>query len=137
MEQTEWQSTQQLNDGKVVGHRPWSRRLRDIPNCDGLKSELCPGYSPTRQELEQLVRYWQWELIDLAFYCFTDDRGGSTELEIAKLCVSKIDALELVLGKESVAEIRDECAEDFRRFVGTEAWEVYLNQIRKAVNEQA
>ncbi|MBI3464958.1 MAG: hypothetical protein HY000_18165 [Planctomycetes bacterium] len=114
-----------------VGERPWSRRILDLPSWSGPQAQPCPSYTPTRQELEQLARYWFWELNDVDFYCYTVNQSGSTELRIARLCDDRLWQLQQVLGKETIDRIGAECKEDYERFVGPEDWQEFRSPTRK------
>jgi len=98
----------------------------DIVN--GSEAREVGGFIPTRAELVELAKYWEYTFLSRAYVVFSTDQIGSTDLRLApfaKRRVTRIIDLVGIDGAEAVQQVRDE----FASRVGARAWKRFCRYL--------
>jgi hypothetical protein len=96
-----------------------------IDEVNGPASDECPGFHPSRHELEVLAKYWFDRRLSVVTRCWLHDQYGSDYIRIPHYADRRLDRIENILGEEQFSALVQEVKEKHRRALGDEAWEAF------------
>lgn len=103
-------------NGLVVGY---------VDRVNGRGAEEINGFTPTRNELIELVKYWYGVLLDNRYFSFLYAQSGSREIRENPYAQRRIDRLAEALGHEDVDKAIAETEAEFSENLNPEHWEIF------------
>lgn len=86
-----------------------------------------PDFVPTRNELLQLVKYWERVTLEIEYFWFLYQQTGSTDIRMRPFALRRINRIADVLGEEAVKQAIEEVYEEFRKREDPRLWDIFLN----------
>ena len=88
-----------------------------VDEVNGEGAEEIAGFTPTRRELIQLVKYWYGRYLDKDWFWFVSGQTGSTEIRLQPFAMRRIDRAEAVIGEKAVHKAIKEVRDEFKATV--------------------
>ena len=85
------------------------------------------GFTPIRQELIQIVKYWTEEALDLDFFMFIHDQVESHWLRESSFARHRIWRVAKILGEDEVRKAIDEVFTKFGKDLDKRTWDIFLH----------
>ncbi len=103
-----------------------------VDEVNGPGAEEIQGFTPTRHELIQLVKFWAEEKIDLEYFYFLYAQTGSTEIRLGPFASSN-NHLVQILGEDEVNRVIDEVHAKFKRErnISDREWDIFRNALQR------
>ena len=105
-------------NGLVIGY---------VDRVNGRGAEEIEGFTPTRDELIQLVKYWYEVLLDNRYFYFLYGQTGSQEIRENSFAQARIARLETALGRKDIDKAIAEMEAEFSKNLNPEHWEIFLH----------
>jgi hypothetical protein len=101
--------------------------------------ECANGYAPSREELNQLVKYWAEQIVELEYGYFLTDQFSRSDSGLELHAWSRIRRAAILLGEEEVGRIVSEVRTSYGEKQDKELWEIFTRgtpEQRHAVSEE-
>ncbi len=123
-------------------------RIGYVDEVNGEGAEEIAGFTPTRRELIQLVKYWYGRYLDKDWFWFVSGQTGSTEIRLQPFAMRRIDRAEALIGEKAVNKAIKEVRDEFKATVNARYWDIFengdskqweavQNEVWQQVNEEA
>ena len=106
------------NERFVVGY---------VEEVNGAGAEEIVGYTPTRHELIQLVKYWHGRLLDLQWFVFLYGQTGSDWIRLQNFAERRIGRAATAIGEGAVNQAIKEVRDEFKAKVDARLWDIFEN----------
>ena len=99
-----------------------------VPEIHGPGGESFSQFVPTRNELLELLRHYEREQHELAWWWFVQDSQSSSEIHMADHVLDRLDELRSLLGHEDATRVWEEMQQEFEEETDPEAWEAFRSR---------
>jgi hypothetical protein len=103
----------------VVGH---------VDNVNGPGAHEVPEYLPTRAELLEVLKYWEFTFLDTEYWVFTMSCDGSTEMRLGRYAKRRSERIVTLLGDDAVKAVC-EVRYGFAKGVGAKHWKEFCEYL--------
>ncbi len=113
-------------DNEGLGRRelgPMTIGHVDFVNGEG--AEEIMGFTATRHELLELVRFWFREYMEVRTFCFLYAMSGSTEWRTSIYSQNRLSRLEEAIGTEAFQEVIEQVEKEFESKLGAREWRIF------------
>jgi hypothetical protein len=97
-----------------------------VDNIVGEGGAEVAGYTPTRNELLQLARYWFIKIIDLDFTHFLYGCTGSSEWRTRQFANRRLNRIAELIGHDDTTEALEDAKKDYSLRVDQRAWRIFV-----------
>jgi hypothetical protein len=92
------------------------------------RDEPASDYPLNVKELKAVARHWWEKYIDTGVCCWLFNTTGGIDLQRFEYAGLRIKRIEKILGEEASEKVYQEVQEIFRKRLGDEAWQAYLDE---------